>query len=432
MKFKPGSFSEVSWADVRTVVKRLNPDLFEAIEAIELDSSYKLFVGEYAYGAPVIDEHGIFNIQVDDQLIPLNSMDMDAYFRKQLSYHYHGVPLGLVLDGQLQLSSLEKEGIAYPEAVFSKGRLFAVQAAIDFPNKYQATYYYRMHAGARTVYMLPSIANRKKYTKLKNHFNLSSDVPMTQVNHWSLFKELANSEQFEQNWQCRCLFFGRKFIDKLLENKQFYTVLSQLAFKGSANIRNKTVDRMFDDLAFSIRNTKVDRYILNMARYIIGASLGDKVSFKVCDNDNAGPFTLITKAILDIYGLEKYAPLIMLPRHYNHASDKNTYLSIQSPAVDYHRIYTSKNNYLMNDFREIIYVLEKFVKEMKPEVISEVPLYNFNNYAYNFHSADVKDQVGAIKPAHEIFNNDPQVKHWLPQYEIDSRNVFLRACVEIR
>lgn len=434
MNLKPGSFTETTWSEVKNQVKKLDHDLFNAIENIQLDNSYKLYLAEYAYGAPVIDEHGIFNIQINDEMIPLNSSKMAKSISQQLSYHYHGIPLGLVLKGQLQLSAIEKNKMAYPEVLFEQGDLCAIQAAIDLPNKYQATYYFRMHAGARTAYLLPSIANRRKFLKLQKKFDLAGDVPETQVEHWSFFRELANSPQFETAWTCKCLFFGKKFVEKLLENKDFYMVLSQRALRGSVNARNNTVDRMFDELALSIRNKKVDRYVLNMARYILRASLGDKISYKLAyTSDDSGPFQEISDVLKTIYDLDRYAPLIVVPQHYDRKKNHCTYVSIQMPAIDCERKYNSKNNYLMADFREIMNVVEKFIASIKLEVINEVPLYNFNDYAYNFYTADAdKGYATNMHCARDIFNGDPNFEKWSDKGEVDVRNNFMRACVRIK
>lgn len=93
MKLKFGDFKEVTWSDVRLLVKKFSPDLFHAIEQFSPDSQYKLYLAEYAYGAPIIDDNGIFNIQVDNKMMPITSPDMPGRLRSQLSYHYHGMLL---------------------------------------------------------------------------------------------------------------------------------------------------------------------------------------------------------------------------------------------------------------------------------------------------------------------------------------------------
>jgi hypothetical protein len=433
MEFKPGSFQEVTWDDVRLTIKKITPDMFEAIEAISPDSSYKLYVAEYAYGAPLIGEEGIFQLQINEKFAPINSPDIPKMMQKQLSYNHHGLPLGIVLDGSLQLSNKEINDLAYPETVFTKGSVFAAQAVIDLPTRYQAIYYWRMRAGARSVYMLPSISNREKYSKLRKYFNLECDLPNSQQDHWLLFQSIANSVQFNENWKCRCLLFGKKFIDKLSSHQKLYTALTQRVIEGTGHLRNKTVGRMWDDHVANIRNKLVDRYILSIGWHIIKASLGDQASFKLAtDDDTYGPFVKITEAIVDIYGLKSYAPMIMVPQMYNRMKEAFSYVSIQFPTIEHSRNRANKAKYLMADFREIKYVVDSFINGLPHEVIREIPLYNFREYNYTYYSAD-NDSHGQFRPAETIFDEDPSLKYWqnFSNNKVDTRNAFLRACVRI-
>lgn len=433
MRYKPGTFREVSWDEVRLEIKKITPDLFHAIEKISPNASYKLYLAEYSYGVPLIGDEGIFQIQIGENLIPINSSEMPKSIKDQLSYNHHGNPLGIVLRGQLQLSSSEVNDRAYPEVIFERGSVFATQAAIDLPNKYQATYYWRIHSGARTVYMLPSISNREKFAKLKRHLNLTCDLPTHQKDHWNLFCEIANCNDFPVNWRCQCLFFGKKFIEKLRAHPEFYLAITKRVHEGSINVRSSTLDRMWQDNITRIRNKLVDRYILTMGWHIIRASLGDHVSFRLGTNeDSSGPFSEIVKVMVDTYGLKKYAPIIMTPQMYNHKTDPYTYISIQLPAIDCERKRGDKSKYLMADYREIKYVIEQFLDNIRPEVIGEVPLYNFRNYNYNFYTAD-QDSHGHFLKADAVFNEDPNLKYWLSfkNKKVDTRNSFLRACVRI-
>lgn len=433
MEFKPGSFKEVTWDEIRSTIKKITPDMYEAIEEISPDSSYKLYVAEYAYGAPIIDDKGIFHLQFDKEFIPITSSNMPNSVRNQLDYNFHRLPLGIVLDGSMQLSSKELDNCAYPKMVFTKGNVFATQAVIDLPMRYQAIYYWRMRAGARSAYILPSISNREKFTKLRKYFNLNIDIPYSQLDHWTLLQAIANSEEFEQNWKCKCLFFGKKFVEKLDTHPKLYTTISRMILKGTSHSRNQTVDRMWEEHAARIRNKLVDRYILSMGQHIINASLGEHVSFKLAsDDDGQGPFNELTKVIVDIYGLKKYAPIIMVPQMYEQNKDEYSYVSIQYPSNEYPRNRANKAKYLMADFREIQYVIETFIKTLPEEVIREVPVYNFSEYNYNFYTAD-KDSQGQFRPASTIFDEDPKFKYWqgFTNNKVDTRNSFLRACVRI-
>lgn len=434
MKLKPGTFHETTWDAVRLEVKKIAPDIFEAIEIMSPDKSYKLYEVTYPYGASVSNEDK-FILPVDGEWHPLLSSKFKNSVQKELCYREtHGLPLGMVLEGQLQISFRERGKLALPKFSFEVGSLFAMRAALDFPNKYQASYYWSLTSGARTVYMLPSIANKAKFSRLQQKFGNEIDLPLEQLDHWNFFKALANSENFTSNWHSRLLFFGEKWVSTLKNNPFLRLAFSDRILKATALERNgEAFDEMWEDFVPTIRNKKVDRYILSMARYILESSLGKTISFKIADQyDRSGPFTEIAKVICDVYGLEKYAPIIMIPGHFDCETHDKAYVSIQLPTIDIHRNYPSKNNFLMADFREILYVVTKFTHSIRNEVLSEVPMYNMEKYGYNFYSAD-NDRMNGFDSAETIFDNDKNLDYWLKLGGklINVRNPFLRASVSI-
>lgn len=334
----------------------------------------------------------------------------------------------------MQLSSYKNSGYINPDVIFQPGDMFAAQAAMDLPNKYQASYYWRMNAGVRTVYLLPSISDRVKFNRLSRYFDLACDMPVSQYDHWSLFQSLANCTQFQEDWTCQCLFFGKKFVEKLNLLPELYAAIARRVMLQTIHTRTDTIGRMWEELLPKIRNKKVDHYILDMSKHVISASLGKSLLFRVADAKNqAGPLNMIAKILVDVYGLERYAPVFMIPQCFQHGVTPSGYISIQHPAVGLKRKTNNKSKYLMSDFREIKYVLDAFIANTKREVIDEVPVYDFNRYQYSYYTADA-DSYGTFDNASMVFNHDPDIDAWLQfgSKQINTRNSFLRACIKVK
>lgn len=428
MKFKPGSFEEVTWDQVRDRVKALVPDVFEAIEKISPGKKHKLYLAKYAYGVEMIAKDGMFSVQSGEEIVSLASDKISQEVKDNLVYNRYGVPLSMVLKGQVQRVALEP---AFN--LFETGSLFSIQAALDYPESYQTSQYFQMYSGAKTVYLLPSIANRQRFIKLKQKYSFDADIPSRQVDEWLVFRALANSDSFQNDWHCECLFFGKEFVENIMGTPELYMALASRVLKSTLHSRLNTFEGIWEDVASKIRNKKVDRYILNMSRHIIRASLGSVASYRIADDkEESGPLYQIAKALASDYGLEKYAPIMMTPFAYNVNNQVPAYVSIQLPTVKYQRKYISKTKYLLADFREIKYVIDKFVQNASPKIGRDIPLYNFHRYHYTFGSAD-SDNLGVVGDAEDLFLGDPALDYWagLNEGNIDVRNTFMRACVRI-
>jgi hypothetical protein len=107
-------------------------------------------------------------------------------------------------------------------------------------------------------------------------------------------------------------------------------------------------------------------------------------------------------------------------------------VSIQLPTMRIARKYLSKSQFLMADFREIHYVVDKFAKSKFAQRLKQTPSYDVTKYDYNFYSAD-PDRMGVFKPTKEIFVGDKNLAHWQQwgNTDINVRNSFMRACVKI-
>jgi hypothetical protein len=353
----------------------------------------------------------------------------------QLGYLFPALPLGLVLSGEMQLSMQQRENSSIFWSVFETGNIFAINAILDWPNKYQAPYYFRMTAGPRSVYMLPSISNRVNFSRLQRHYGQDISFPETQKEHWQFFKDLTNSPQFKTQWYCKVLFFGKKWIETLKQNMALRLFLLDYGWRSSALPRNNYIlEEIWNDFIDTIRNKKVDRYVLAMARYIFETSIGKHLSYQIADSDDrSGPFNEIARIIMEVYGLKKYIPLIMVPKRYNPAIHDAAYLSVQLPTINITREYLSKNNFLMADYREIYYVVTKFATNIRTDVLNLLPIYDVRQFNYGFYSAD-SDRTGKFLSAEHLFEGDHHLEHWLEfgNKNIEFRNTFTRACVKIR
>ena len=84
MKLKPGTFHETTWDAVRLEVKKIAHDIFNVIEDMSPDSSYKLYEVTYPYGAFLATENNLI-IPVADGWQPITSSKVDSKIKNELT-----------------------------------------------------------------------------------------------------------------------------------------------------------------------------------------------------------------------------------------------------------------------------------------------------------------------------------------------------------
>jgi hypothetical protein len=428
----------LQWEDIREQVKSVAPDLFGIIEQLNPDKSYRLYRAYYPFGAMLIGQEGIFNVPRQGRFFPIIDIRLENQLREDLGYNQLGIPMSLMLKGQTQLYTEELDNIV-TETLFVPGSMLALRAVLDPPLSYQARRYWRMTSGVRTPHMLPGISDQSSFNRLKKAFDLISDKPRNQNDHWKLFVEIANHENFPQKWGTEILFFSSKWLEPRNDAawKLFRLALFERAWKTSAYQRNTNiVNKLWRRFISSLRNKKATPFVVNMVRYIIEASLGQAVSYVPDDGtNNSGPFRELSDVFIDIYGLKKYAPIVMLPYFIAPNFNRPAYISIQAPSTHWVNAGDHNENNLIGDSREIKHELDRFLEQIATSKISvdDTPFSTLTTFCYKFYHADL-DKYGKLLPTATIFEKDKAVEHWLTHKhnsQIADRNTFLRSSVKI-
>lgn len=430
---------EVKWADVRAQFKQIAPDIYHAIERLDLDDSYKLYRVRYPFGSMLIDNDGIFNVPLtDDQLVPINNPIVPKKLQDALGYSQLGLPMSFILSGEAELFVGNDSNEIEAEAVYSKGTMLAVRGLLDPHLSYHARRLWRMTAGVRTPYMLPSISDHASFERLRRSFELTTHKPVSQRDHWELFVEIANNERFSKQWGLELLLFNDQWLKPRNDEawRLFRLTLMERSWKATQYLRNvKHVDRIWAKFVNSLRNKKATRFVMTMVRHLIEASLGEAISYAPYHNDFGGPFTTLAEVFLEVYGLKKYAPIIMIPHIFNPADKRPCYVSLQLPSIHVVRDRKSKFDNLITDTREIKHVFSQFIRKVKTGElpVEDTPFSKIANLDFEFYHAD-KDKHGELLPAIHTFDHDPVVKQWLScssNNEIACRNEFMRSCIKI-
>lgn len=428
------------WQTVRLQVKNIAPDIFTVVEQLDPDKSYKLYKISYPYGASIMDQDGIFNIPFNDRhLMPINNKELPPSIVEHLGYNQASLPLCLVLHGQAHLFSETEQNSVISEELYSTGQIIALGDQLNSHLSFYARHFWRLTSGVRTPVMLPSISDQTCFMRLKRHFNLKTGKPINQQDHWRLFVDIAANKHFPNKWRTELLIFSSKWLEKRDDTawKLFKLCLLEKAWQKSAYVRNiATMNQIWELFISNIRNKKPNNFVLTMVRYIIEASLSQAIVYAPFDdNENAGPFKSLIKIFMDIYGLKKHAPIIMVPEIFNEQEKRPFYIPIQLPGVHYAKIKSETSGSIIADTRDIKYLLNQFIHliTQKDIDLNNTIFSKLSNFNYYFYHAD-NDKYNELIPSSHALEDDPVMQKWRKyprNCELAYKNEFMRACVKM-
>lgn len=325
------NIQQTCWKDIREEFSRVNNPLTEIIDALDPNKDFTLFIASDPFGEIPLHD-GCF--QLPDQEgnnQKLSHTNISRTIQNELSYNQGAMPVSMVMDNSFEVFLQFNHYTLLPHGLLTKGDVFSTWRVLSNKPHQVPKFTWNVSSGARSIFMLPKIAEKKRHARLKKTFGIQSDTPSQLLDHWKIFKELANSHTFEAPWAGKLIFFGKKWFESLNDSawiffKQF---LLQSAWDKTAFGRNQFVW----DLVYSLIQAKIhlkpDPYIMDTVKYLLSIAAGSMPGFFPVIDDHAGPMKQLKKIYLEQYQIE-YAPIIMHPQFFQ--TKKSVYYSLEVTA----------------------------------------------------------------------------------------------------
>ncbi len=352
----------INWEQARKSVKAAEPELADIIDNWHV--RHPFIRVRYNYGDKVL-KGGILHLTDKDGIsYPIHSAAIPEEIQKQLSYS--NMPLGIITAGSNEVFSETGERVI-PLAFFKPGVIMGLWESLEENASYFPKQIWDVSAGARSIFMLPSISQRVPHEQLKKHYGVKRSAPNTIYDHHSVFRQIIQNQHFKQEWVHEILFLGE---DWLIPNNQdigwlrFYNFLSKKAWKLSGHSRNKiTFDRIW--LLFSqeleTKGIKANSQLIIILKQIFAIAMGAAPGFRpIVKTDIAAPAAALQKIYLNTYGLKNYIPTIMALDYFSpYQNNEPIYYSLQV-QTQIEPIYKFKNT--LSETRAIKTLLEYFVE----------------------------------------------------------------------
>ena len=208
---KRNSLIELTWDDVREQVKQVNPKLAAVIDLISPDSRHKLFKASYAFGEEILKD-GLLQIPNENgKLVPLSAAP--NHIQNALSYNFYSNPVSMVLSGSSEIFIISDNHTIPLYSLIPPGKIFGLWTVLSSDRTITPAFIWDMTSGARSLFMLPKISKMKSHRRIAKELGLQREAPKNILEHWHVFKEVANHVDFGMHWSSEFLFFTKEWFE---------------------------------------------------------------------------------------------------------------------------------------------------------------------------------------------------------------------------
>ena len=433
-------FKSTSWSEVEGSVKRVNPALHKIISKISPDDSYKLYHACYPYGT-VFVENGLYKVpDRNGNMVPITSQNVPNEIRDDLGYNKGTNPVTLIISNQAELY-IEEGVFDIPSSfgLISPGHMLSTTYVIS-PNKiFQPKFKWCLSAGARSIFTLPKITNRRSLQRLKKAYELKSDVPKHYSDHFNLFKEMVSHS--ESDWNLEIIFFSKKWFDKLHDDawRELYNYLLVSYQCSYQSYMNKFMWDIVWSFIIKSKELKPSLYIANTIKHLLFMAAGATCGMGPALDNHAAPVAQLQQIFLEVFSMKDYLPTIFIPKKFDMYSDKDSpvYYSLNYPNMMEMTLRPRQHESLLTDLYETYLMLNKYIPELKsPELnLSGTPLYDVPDLVQFSAFHQDASPYQQLKSNEQLALEDPNLTKMLfdadSELEFNHHASFFRGCVRV-
>lgn len=401
---------ELTWAEARKKVAEVNPRLAACIDAINPPKEHKLYKMIYPFGSELMKNGKFMLPTFGRQTLPIDHHLVPNSIRENLAYNSSSLPTALVLHNSVELFLPFGQNAIPLTGIIEKGGLFALWRILSLKTHHPASTW-NMTAGARFLFMLPKIAEKMKHAKLQKEFQIFIEPPKTWLDHWKVFRDLANSANFKQDWHTEILCFPKSWIEKLRDPAwlPFYHYLLETGWQGSEFWRNQFLWDMVISQIQQEKSIRPDPYIADTVKHLLWLGVGALPGFSPAIDDTAGPINRLKQIYEEIYQLNSYEAIILQPAKFNLNSQRPIYYSLSCPSTIEFSPRSRQDTSKISDLYDVKQLLNKYLNGIRNSNLNlaNTPIYDLpNQVAYRFFHTSPGEYSG-INHSNEIPVLDP-------------------------
>ncbi len=407
----------LNWDSARELLNPINPDLTSIIDQINPDSSFKMVKHTLSYGDYIVD-NGKFNLNPDSAHL----------------IDYSSIPLFLSLEKNLEVFVTNQDRVI-PLNVLEKGELIGLFETTNAMFNMSQRAPWSVSAGSRSLCLLPKIADRLKYQKLKKTYrNIPSHHSNTLNDHWQLCKSITQNEQCKSSWKCDILIFTRDWFNPEKNDNyawsQFYTHIFRQAWQtASFSLSKIQIDLKWEQFidVLNQKRLKLSSYITDTVKHLWMMSIGQCPGYiPAIENENFFPKKTLQDIFLHDYGLDQYIPTFM------HAAPLNTiyydtiYYSLSFPSLLGGSPTPAQHKTIVEHMSQIMTCIETLCDAKESNQLQNI---FFSYFHTEQHDSTFITESDKISDTDKRFFNDQKK---FPTHTIAYRSRFWKGCIGLK
>ncbi len=394
-----GNCEKLTWKQVRQDVVKVNADFATIIDALNPSDDHWLIKATYPYGSLVMQRSVLTLPNSQGAIVPITDKSISADIRDGIGYNLNSNPVSLVLKNSFYLPladrTLPLSGLIPPGTVFGAWRVLNP----DYTE--QPVFIWDMSAGARSVFMMPKITETLKHKKLIKSFGITASVPRNLMQHWEVFRQLANSNKINQEpWKSEIIYFSKSWFNHLYDNEwaNFYRYFHSSGWAATEYWRNQPMWNLIFSLILKEYESRPNAYIMDTAKYLLNLGVGAFTGLGPVRDTLSGPWDLIQEIYSEIYEIRNYPPIIIQPQLFNmrdHSSPP-VYYSLQFPNASEFKPSTRVKVSIISDLHEIRSLMKRYERDLLSDKFnlggtSLHDLFNLVEYDYFHHALELHE-----------------------------------------
>jgi len=390
----------------------------------------------YPYGANILKKGHFYLPNKEGHLVPLSQQPTEL--KNKLGYNLDSNPITLVLKNSLELFFTLDDRIIPFYGLIPEGKIFGSWRMFSMSHSHHPRFVWDLTAGARSIFMLPKISEKTSHTRLRQALQINSEKPKTLLDHWEVFKQIANSSQNNDPWYTEVLFFTNKWLEHVDDPvwQPFNYYLLKISWQNSDFWRSEFIWNLVFSIIQKRKNIKPSAHIANIVKHLFMMAAGVVPGFAPAIDNQAAPIDFIQQVYLEHYRLRDYPPIIMQPLLFDmYNQSRPIYYSLQFPTSVEFSNKPSERSTVITDLYMVKSFLEKCLHGINLDDlnIKPVPLYaltkkvqfdHFHTDAQSYHG--IRDSL--IIPLED--------KAFVPEKfkskNFPVANTFVRGCVRIK
>ncbi len=436
-----GAFNiqELTWEEAKESIRHVNSELFKTIELLNPGKKLTLVKAIYPFGAKIIEEAMLHLPHKSGRSIPIHSAAINDSLKKKLLYS--PIPLSLPLNKATEIFVKTEEQVV-PLKVISPGWFFGLFEVTSLLCGLNINPIWSVSSGARSLFMLPKIADKAGYNQFKKELNISLNPPRSLSDHYEIFTLISNHPSHINDWQSEILFFTDSWFTQPCSDPKWATFYNYL-FRES----NIQTHYNRDDIAFSLtwqkfvyaigaRGLRPRPYILDTVKHLVAIAAGLQPAFCPADTSEiVAPIKLLQNVYIDIYGLKNYLPTIFHPHILMVGQEiRPVYYSLSYPVLQEGLPYLKVGSDIISSEREIKLLFETLYTAIKTGRVNLPNIYNLlhkRQFEFFHNGPDIFNE---IQPAKDMPLADPALlkdKTCYSEREFCATAPFLSGCIRI-